>query len=83
MDVGKPTYQYSPDEFGANFTKRTALWGWFNPPIKPFMKYGKLPPKSSIQHKMPITAYKTKHEMMEKRSQCYKGFAKAFFEANR
>jgi hypothetical protein len=37
--LGKPTYQYSPEEFGSDFTKRTALWGYFNPPPKPFMQF--------------------------------------------
>src|SRR3990167_8280683 len=27
--LGKPNYIYSPNEFGAEYTKRTALWGWF------------------------------------------------------
>lgn len=31
--LGKPTFEYCPSEFGSNFTKRTALWGCFTPPI--------------------------------------------------
>jgi len=30
--LGKPTYEYCPSEFGANFTKKTALFGIFNAP---------------------------------------------------
>lgn len=31
--LGKPTYEYCPSKFGADYTKRTALWGNFTPPI--------------------------------------------------
>lgn len=34
--LGNPNYEYSPDEFGADFTKRTALWGLFSPPPSRF-----------------------------------------------
>lgn len=33
--LGNPTYEYCPSEFGADFTKRTALWGMFIPPPSP------------------------------------------------
>lgn len=86
--LGKPTYKYSPDEFGANFTKRTALWGEFNPPIRPFMKYGKLQGNNSVKDRMPITKYKgtfeeRREQQMHDRSMCYQGFAEAFYEANK
>jgi hypothetical protein len=32
--LGKPAYTYCPSEFGANYTKKTALWGLFAPPPK-------------------------------------------------
>ncbi len=40
--LGKPNFIYSPHEFGDDFTKRTALWGWFNAPKKPLFcnEYG-------------------------------------------
>jgi len=81
--LGNPTYQYCPSEFGAGFTKRTALWGLFNPPIKPFMKFGKLPFKSRLcGDKTPIMDYRDTQERMEVRSRCYYNFAKAFYIAN-
>ena len=85
--LGKPTYTYSPHEFGADFTKRTALWGKFNPPPKPFWLQT-LPKGSSIKEKMSILKYKgnfkeRREQQMHDRSMCYEGFAKAFFEANR
>lgn len=33
--LGKPAFEYSPHEYGADFTKKTALWGHFNTPPDP------------------------------------------------
>ena len=38
--LGKPTYEYHPYEFGEDRSKRTALWGNFNPPPKPLLASG-------------------------------------------
>ncbi len=35
--LGKPAFVYQPYEFGANHSKRTALWGQFNEPSRLFM----------------------------------------------
>lgn len=32
--LGAPTFIFDPWEFGDPYQKRTALWGWFNEPIK-------------------------------------------------
>lgn len=32
--IGKPKFVYQPYEFGSAWSKKTALWGEFNPPIK-------------------------------------------------
>ena len=85
--LGKPVYIYSPHEFGADFTKRTALWGWFNPPVKPFW-IRDLPKYSSVKHKMSIVNYvgtfaERREKQMHDRSACYEKFAQAFFEVNR
>ena len=32
--LGKPAFAYSPNEFGDNYSKKTALWGKFNEPEK-------------------------------------------------
>lgn len=34
--LGKPMFEYTPTEFGDNWTKRTALWGHFCPPRRTF-----------------------------------------------
>jgi hypothetical protein len=82
--LGKPVYEYSPHEFGANFTKGTALWGQFTPPQKPFW-IPQLPKGRSIKNVMPIQKYKGKNrreQQMTERSLCCEGFAKAFYRAN-
>jgi len=86
--LGKPAYVYSPEEFGADFTKRTALFGIFNPPKKPFMQFPIMEKGNSINDKMSIVKYKGTfkerwEQRMRDRSMCYPGFAKAFFEVNR
>lgn len=37
--LGKPDYVYQPWEFGSPWTKRMALWGNFNKPVKLFNKW--------------------------------------------
>ena len=32
--LGKPSYTFSPEEFGEHYSKRTDLWGYFNEPAK-------------------------------------------------
>lgn len=80
--LGNPIYTYSPHEFGHNFTKKTALWGYFNPPTKttPFSK----PPKGkTITDIITPMTHRDRHERMNARSVCCEGFEKAFFKANR
>lgn len=92
--LGKPAFEYCPSEFGADFTKRTALWGCFAPPHKPFMEY--MTRKiyslaSGKESKIGTTAimnYKGTPEekriaQMHDRSRVFEPFAKAFFESNR
>lgn len=80
--IGKPAYTYCPSEFGGDFTKKTALWGHFAPPMKPFMTFGKLPPYKSVCDIMGKHTVKDDYERMNKRSICYYDFALAFYEAN-
>jgi len=70
--LGEPVFEYSQDEYGADYPKKTALWGTFNLPkrpllVSPFARgYGK----------------KWKPQDMQTRSRCPINFAMAFFEAN-
>ena len=40
--LGKPDFIYQPWEFGSPWTKKTALWGNFNIPIKTYNKWEEL-----------------------------------------
>lgn len=79
--LGIPTYQYSPHEFGADYTKRTALWGYFNKPKKPFI-LKETPKGRSVCDIFTPMSHRNKDERMHAKSMCYPIFAKAFFEAN-
>lgn len=72
--LGKPAYKYCPSEFGAPFTKRTALWGNFNPPSKPLFLN---------QQKTKCLVSRLTSGGSKKRSECYPNFAKHFYYNNR
>lgn len=89
--LGKPSFQYCPSEYGAPFTKMTALWGHFNEPIKPFMSFPiqktyslvsgrKGDPTSLLNYK---DRTKAREQQMHDRSTVYPPFAQAFYEANK
>ncbi len=48
--LGKPAFIYQPFEFGADYSKKTNLWGQFNEPARLFFNR-QLPPKSNIVDK--------------------------------
>jgi hypothetical protein len=79
--LGKPAYEYCPSEFGANYSKRTALWGIFIPPPKDVLVCS-LPSNASLCNKRKTIAILNKSQGMEKNSVCYDGFAKLFYYAN-
>jgi hypothetical protein len=41
--LGKPDYMYQPWWFGSPWTKKTALWGWFNEPKRVYEKWEDVP----------------------------------------
>ena len=41
--LGKPNFIFQPWEFGDAWTKRTALWGRFNKPIKTYVNWDEVP----------------------------------------
>jgi hypothetical protein len=61
--LGKPSYIFSPDEFGDDYTKKTALWGIFNEPIKPFFKR-QLESSGNIKFKIPIYKIRNDYDRM-------------------
>jgi hypothetical protein len=46
--IGEPVFTYQPWEFGASWTKATALWGNFNIPAKPYKKWEDVPNKLDL-----------------------------------
>jgi hypothetical protein len=70
---GPPAYYFQPSDFGDRYTKRTCLWGRFNPPQKQPVN----PTEGSRMHRLPPGP-----ERQNLRSVTPKGFARAFFEAN-
>lgn len=90
--LGNPTFSYCPSEYGAPFTKRTALWGKFNLPKKPFFLMNPLVHASLASGKSGNaltsilkykgTAKEKREQQMHDRSKVYEPFAQAFFEVN-
>lgn len=81
--LGVPPFVYSPEEFGDDFTKRTALWGKFNAPIKYPLLAKKLPKGQSVKDKFtPMSHNRNWEKITDDRSIASPYFTKAFFEAN-
>lgn len=79
--LGKPAFEYSPNEFGEDFTKRTALWGHFNVPVVPFQMRSKLL-RRSVQDVFSPMTIRDRKERTDMRSIASPLFTKAFFNAN-
>ena len=64
--LGKPNFIYQPWEFGSPWTKKTALWGSFNMPIKLFNKWEDLEKIESLyirgNRKKPSLVYLHKND---------------------
>lgn len=71
--LGEPTMTFDPSDYGDPWTKKTLLWGSFNPPPK-----SPVPPVlGSLMHRMSPSP-----DRQNRRSETPAGFARAFFEAN-
>lgn len=82
--LGQPRFEYCQSEYGQNFTKRTALWGQFNLPARPFM----VPTINQSAKTLGGNQFKEFGWRFSKsgdgggKAECPLLFAKAFFEAN-
>lgn len=84
--LGIPAFTFDPCEFGDPYTKRTYLWGYFNIPkkgnkVEPefiHFKSGKRMSKMMYE-----ASLKSKRRSKIIKSITPKGFAKAFYEANK
>jgi len=79
--LGRPVLRFQPFEFGDNYKKQTALWGYFNEPKKSPIKCDK-PKFDRLTTKEIHGEYYGKYNRQTRRSITPPGFAKAFFEAN-
>ncbi|MGH9588527.1 MAG: hypothetical protein ACRD3F_16400 [Acidobacteriaceae bacterium] len=81
--LGKPAFVYSPEMFGANWTKRTALWGKFNEPkVLPLFSRPKLVGASVKDRFSPMTHNRNWQALTDERSIAAPEFTEAFFAAN-
>ena len=72
--IGEPRLRFEPWHYGANYTKKTLLWGEFNmPKLTPTF-----PANADMIHKLPPSKDRAKL-----RSITPEGFARAFYEANK
>lgn len=71
--IGEPRMYFHPADYGDPYTKKTGLWGDFNPPVKRPVEAT----EGSKMHRLPPS-----DNRQELRSVTPAGFAKAFFEAN-
>ena len=69
-ELGKPKLTFQPYEFGELYSKRTCLWGEFNPNLR---RNPALPLYGNIIDM---------HRSAERRSVTPRGFTQAFYEAN-
>ncbi|MFA6270815.1 MAG: hypothetical protein WC657_06450 [Candidatus Paceibacterota bacterium] len=49
--LGKPDYVYQPWWFGSPWTKKTALWGWFNEPERVYQNWEDVPKIEGLYHR--------------------------------
>ena len=89
--LGKPAFTFDPWEFGDGYQKQTALWGYFNNPVKkPIpMTEGmkKLAKTNSYLHKIKYPKFGSDRDITFRFSAARKsitpaGFAQAFYKAN-
>jgi len=97
--LGNPIFTFSPWEFGDNYKKQTAIWGYFSEPVKTFTEeqavmtkeeIDKCKTNSRILPKFDYMRSKDIHpeafgkmDRQARRSITPQGFALAFFDKNR
>src|SRR5258706_7082030 len=97
--LGKPNFVFDPWEFGDAYKKKTALWGYFNGPIKTITDIKSIMTKDQIEKhktnsqtlpKFDLLPSKDIHPEMfgkmdrqTRRSITPQGFAEAFCKANK
>lgn len=77
--LGKPAFEYTPTEFGDNWSKKTALWGRFAPPVK-YVLRTQIQSGKSIKNMHQFERNREKRTDLRSIASPY--FTKAFFLAN-
>ena len=96
--LGKPAFEFSPWEFGDAYQKRTAIWGYFNEPIKTVTDIKSVMTEEQIEKHKTNSQTLPKFDYMRSKDihpECFKtfdrqtrraitpkGFAEAFFKDN-
>ena len=78
--LGPPKMYFNPSDYGDPYTKKTALWGEFTPPIGLFIKRNDWAVEATEGSKMHRIPPSKDRAML--RSTTPADFARAFFEAN-
>lgn len=97
--LGKPVFEFQPFEFGDHYKKKTHIWGYFNVPKKIYSKDSevmseeeiklcktnsrKLPKFDKMKSKDIHPEYFGKLDRQARRAITPRGFATAFYTANR
>ncbi len=87
--MGKPPFHFDPWEFGDPYTKGTDIWGYFNFPTKKYKNIDEIMTEeqkarcSTNSRRLPSISEITGSKQAAKRSVTPKGFAVAFFKANK
>jgi len=80
--LGEPAYVFNPYDFGHNYKKKTALWGYFNEPKKSTIKVD-APKFDHMRSKDIAPEWFGKLTRTERRAITPRGFAEAFYKANK
>jgi len=87
--LGKPPFTFDPWEFGDPYTKKTDLWGYYNFPKKKYSEIDDVMTEeqkakcSTNSRRLPSISEITGSKQADKRAVTPKGFAEAFFKANK
>ncbi len=85
--LGNPVFTFDPSEYGDRYNKKTDLWGYFKEPKKAnkYKKHGSIAMDNKFFSEIPNDYVIPKGVRKDKvaRAITPRGFAKAFFEANR
>jgi len=80
--LGKPAFIFQPYDFGDNYKKETALWGYFNPPKKDPIECSRVKFDRLLTKEIHGEFY-GQYNRQIRRAITPSGFAKAFFKVNK